>query len=141
MGKKAAILFIAAVIVFICFIVNDPYDNPFNFTGMGIIGGIGIISAITCFAFEGCFMVPLKGLLVCSVMLVLAMEIPMTTPLLVISYVFCIYLMSVSYGGRIAPTVLGSIAVICLPFWGVILIIFVKILFNGFTRRSNSSRK
>lgn len=137
----AAILMGAAIAVFIHFIVNDPYGNPFDITGMGIIGGIGLLAAILCMGIEGSFPVSIKGLLACSVFLVLAMEFPITTPILLFMYVVCIYSLAVSYGGRLSGVALGTVAIICLPFWGVILLIMIEMLFGGGSRRSGNSRK
>lgn len=131
----------SAIAVFVHFIMNDPYGNPFDITGMGILGGIGLIAAALCMAFEGGFPVSIKGLLACSVFLVLAMEFPITTPLLIFLYIVCIYSLAVSYGGRWSGVALGTVAILCLPFWGVVLFIFIGMLFGGGSRRSNSSRK
>ena len=137
----AAFLFGAAIVVFIHFMVNDPYGNPFDITGMGIIGGIGLVASLLCMGFEGAFPVSIKGLLACSVFLVFAMEFPITTPILLFMYVVCIYSLIISYGGRMSGVVLGSVAIICLPFWGVILGVLIGMLLGGGTRRSNGSRK
>lgn len=137
----AAGLFGTALAVFIHFIVNDPWGNPFNITGMGIIGGIGLIAAILAMAFEGGFPISIKGLLACSALLVFAMEFPITTPLLLFVYAVCIYSLIIAYGGRMAGVALGTVAIICLPFWGVILLILIEMMLGGGSRRSNNSRK
>ena len=137
----AALLLGIAVAVFIHFNVNDEYGNLLNFTGMGIIGGIGLVAAVLSMIFVGGFPVSAKGLLACSVFLVFALEFPITTPLVLFMYVVCIYSLAVSYGGRMSGVALGTVAIICLPFWGVVLFVLIGMMFGGGSRKSNGSRK
>ena len=137
----AAALFGAAIYVFIHYMVNDPRGDMFNITGMGILGAIGAIAAILSIGFEGSFPVPIKVIFGCSAILVFAIEFPIFTPILLLLYGVCIYYLLIGYGGRLPGVVLGTVAVICLPFWGVILLALIEMMFGGGSRRSNSSRK
>lgn len=137
----ATILFLVAIGVFIHYMINDPWGNMLNIIGVGILGAIGLLAAILSIGFEGSFPVPIKLLFGCSAILLLAVEFPIFTPFLIFLYVVCIYFLYISYDGRLSGVALGSVAIICLPFWGVILILLIDMFFSGAAGGSSSSQK
>ena len=137
----AAVLFGIGVFVFVHFIVNDPHGNPFSFPGMGILGAIGLIAAILSIKFEGSFPVTIKELLACGVFLLVALEFPITTPILLFIYGFCVYSLLMTYNGRMGGVALGTVAIIFLPFWGAVILILIEMLFMGASSGSKNSKK
>ena len=73
--------------------------------------------------------------------MVFVLEFPILTPILLILYGICIYSLLIGYGGRLPGVVLGTVAIMCLPFWGIILLILIEMLLCGSSGGSRNSQK
>ena len=128
-------LLLAGIFVFYVFILNSPDGNPFNITGMGILGAIGFGATLMCLGYEGIIPGFKLVFLASSAVLIFVLEMPI---LLIVDAIQIFCFIGIS-GGRLPAILLGTIAIIFLPFWGVIILIIIELIFNSVSGRNRKS--
>ena len=139
----ALILFGIAALAYLYFKKHDQYFNPFDLKLMVIIAIVGIVASLLCTSYEGAFPGTLGGTILRATVLTIALDIPnvITIAVLIITYAFSIYYLYELYSGRIAGVILGTVAIICFPYVGIIVLLFIEMIMGGGSRRTNNKKK
>ena len=131
-----------AVATLLCFMI-DSHFNPFDLRLMAIIAVIGLIASLLCTSYEGEFPGTLAGTIVRALVLTIALDVPnvITIALLIITYIISIYYLIYIYNGRISGIILGTVGIICFPYLGIIVLVFMEMILGGYRKSNNKTHK